>query len=395
MNKAILGDLGEFTNGVNFTKTQMGSGIGLINVKDITNSHRIDPATLDLVNVGYDLNDLAARNDIFFVRSSVKLSGIGLAAQVKESTVPAIHCGFVIRFRPTSNAVDSNYLLYLLKSHRYRELLKGLSGGAAIVNLSQAALKRLEIPLPTISVQQKIASVLSNYDDLIDDNRRRIGLLEEVARELHKEWFIRLRFPGHTKVKIVNALPEGWGRKTLGDLCTEVKKNVLPENVDPDTPYIGLEHIPRRSITLNAWGKASDVSSSKHGFVAGDILFGKIRPYFHKVGIAFVDGVASSDAIVIRGEEKFRNLVLMTVSSDRFVADTSQRMKEGSKMPRADWKQMQQYPVLVPAEPLLQLFNEIVGPITDQLRVLTFQNKYLQEARDILLPRLMNGEIEP
>ena len=100
---------------------------------------------------------------------------------------------------------------------------------------------------------------------------------------------------------------------TLGDLCKEARELVLPDEVKPDTPYIGLEHMPRRSISLNEWGKAEQVTSSKHLFRAGEILFGKIRPYFHKVGIAFVDGVSSSDAIVMRPlEEKLCGLVLMT-----------------------------------------------------------------------------------
>lgn len=152
--------------------------------------------------------------------------------------------------------------------------------------------------------------------------------------------------------------------------------------------------MPRRSISLNVWGKAEQVTSSKHRFRAGEILFGKIRPYFHKVGIAFVDGVASSDAIVIRPvEDKLRGLVLMTVSSDEFVAVTAQQMKEGSKMPRADWKQMQQYPVPLPPDGLLSSFESTVAPIIDQLKTLSFANQKLRAARDLLLPRLMSGEI--
>jgi type I restriction enzyme, S subunit len=107
-----------------------------------------------------------------------------------------------------------------------------------------------------------------------------------------------------------------------------------------------------------------------------------------------VDGVASSDAIVIRPtKEKLNGLFLMTVSSDPFVANTSQTMREGSKMPRADWKQMKEYPVAVPPDGLLATFNDTIGLITAQLKNLTFQNQKLRTARDLLLPKLMSGQI--
>ncbi len=252
----------------------------------------------------------------------------------------------------------------------------------------------IPITIPPCPIQDSIASILSAYDDLIENNRRRMALLEESARLLYREWFVRLRFPGHEHTRIIDGVPEGWERTTLGNLCKEIRELVLPDEVEPDTPYIGLEHMPRRSISLNEWGKAEQVTSGKHLFRAGEILFGKIRPYFHKVGITFVDGVASSDTIVMRPlEKKLRGLALMTVSSDEFIALTAQTMKEGSKMPRADWKQMQQYSVQLPPDGLLSSFDSVIQDIIGQLKTLSFTNQKLRAARDLLLPRLMSGEI--
>jgi type I restriction enzyme S subunit len=232
------------------------------------------------------------------------------------------------------------------------------------------------------------------YDELIENNRRRMVLLEDSARQLYLEWFIHFRFPGHEHVKIKDGIPEGWSRNTLSDHCTDVRETVSPDKLEPDTPYIGLEHMPRRSISLSEWGKVEAVTSTKHRFRNGEILFGKIRPYFHKVGVAFIDGVASSDAIVIRPiSEQLNNIVLMAMSSDSFIASTAQSMREGAKMPRADWKLMKQYPVPLPPKGLLETFNGYIQSIVDQLRTLTFQNQQLRAARDLLLPRLMNGDI--
>lgn len=272
--------------------------------------------------------------------------------------------------------------------------LKRFDVGNSNPTLNRNHIHDLPALIPPLGDQERIADTLSAYDDLIENNRRRMALLEQAARELYREWFVRLRFPGHEHTRITNGVPEGWEPRTLGDLCEEVRESINPDELEPDTPYIGLEHMPRRSIALSNWGKAEQVTSSKHRFLEGEILFGKIRPYFHKAGIAFVDGVASSDAIVIRPvDPKLRGLVLMAVSSDPFVAVTSQTMREGSKMPRADWKQMQAYSVSLPPAGLLSSFEDTVRSIVVQLKTLTFTNDKLRTARDLLLPRLMSGEI--
>lgn len=282
------------------------------------------------------------------------------------------------------------YVFYKLQTLN----LASFNGGASVPTLNRNSLDNLLVSVPDTKAQGQIADTLSAYDGLIENNRRRITLMEESARLIYQEWFVRLRFPGHERVKVSNGIPEGWKAETLIGICDEIREIVLPEELEPDTPYIGLEHMPRRSISLSDWGKAETVTSSKHKYLKGDIIFGKIRPYFHKVGIAFTDGVASSDAIVIRPKsDDLSALVLMTVSSDRFVAVASQTMKEGSKMPRADWKHMATYRVSVPPPGLLADFNETITTITDQLCNLCFQNQKLKTARDILLPRLMSGEI--
>ena len=297
--------------------------------------------------------------------------------------------------RPDTSKVEPRFLHYYFLSDNWRTVVEGnVISGATVDRIPLIRFPDFEVRIPDRLTQQRIASILSAYDDLIENNRRRIQLLEQAARLLYKEWFVHLRFPGHEHVKIRNGVPEGWEKKVLGDLCEEVRESMSPASLEPDTPYIGLEHMPRRSITLNEWGKVEEVSSSKHRFREGEILFGKIRPYFHKVGIAFVDGVASSDAIVIRpSNENLRALVLMTVSSDDFVAVTAQTMKEGSKMPRADWKQMKQYPIPRPPDGMLSTFNGTIEPIVQQLKSLSFANQQLGNARDLLLPRLMNGEV--
>ena len=290
--------------------------------------------------------------------------------------------------------VDNRFLALFLSLPAFKSYITQKAVGATMPNLNTGILERIPLVLPPHDVQVGIVTVLARYSSSIDNNHRRIMLLERAASQLYREWFIRLRFPGREHARVKGRLPDGWKPSTFGDLCEEIRESVSPEAMEPDTPYIGLEHIPRRSISLSEWGSVEEVTSSKHRYREGDILFGKIRPYFHKVGIAFTDGVASSDAIVIRPKDaKLLPLVLMTASSDPFVATTSQTMREGSKMPRADWKQMQAYPAPTPPDGLLQSFNDFINPILAQLKTLALMNRRLKAARDLLLPKLMSGEV--
>ncbi len=239
--------------------------------------------------------------------------------------------------KPIREKITSKYLYYCLASERTR--LINSAGGAAQKNLLLGELRRFAISVPSIEIQNRIGEVLSAYDDLIENNRRRIELLELSARLLYKEWFVHLRFPGHEHTTIKNGIPDGWERVPLSEMCVDIRDQVNPQELDAETPYIGLEHIPRRSITLGEWGRAADVSSSKFRYQESDILFGKIRPCFHKVGIALTGGITSSDAIVIRSSPLLnRNYLLCLLSSDLFVQLASKTVREGSKMPRADWK---------------------------------------------------------
>jgi type I restriction enzyme S subunit len=288
-----------------------------------------------------------------------------------------------VLLRPNPKIADSAYLTYYLLAPEQKHRLLGTATGATVTHVNIPVIRALEISLPPLPVQRRIADILSAYDDLIENNRRRIALLEETARLTYRKWF------GETASSCLSS-PLSPRTATLADVCHDVRRGVSPDAIAPSTPYIGLEHMPRRSISLCEWDSAQKVTSTKLAFDAGDILFGKIRPYFHKVGIAFVSGVASSDAIVIKpNRPELLAYVLMTVSSDAFVAAASQGMKEGSKMPRADWKQMLQYPVALPDAATLAAFNKVLGPILAQLKTLCFSTRNLAASRDMLLPRLM------
>ena len=177
-----------------------------------------------------------------------------------------------------SENTDSKFLYYLLCNNV--ESVKTLGGGSATPIVSKSKFEKVELKVPSLSDQQTVSSILSVYDDLIENNQRRMVLLEEAARQLYREWFVRLRFPGHEHKRIVNGVLIGWESRILGNLCEIARESVSPNNLEPDTPYIGLEHMPRRSISLSGWGFAKDVTSAKYRFHDGEILSVKFVPTF-------------------------------------------------------------------------------------------------------------------
>lgn len=301
----------------------------------------------------------------------------------------------VTYYRTDNTLLLNRFLAYAFREPRFQARLRAFGAQGTRPYIGITAQRQLQVVYAPPSTQSRIVDLLRPYDELIENNRRRIQLLEEAARLLYREWFVHLRYPGHEHDTIRNGVPEGWKLVPLSALCEDIRQQVQPTTVPPGTPYIGLEHIPRRSITLDDWGCAEDVTSSKFRFESGDILFGKIRPYFHKVGFALVDGITSSDAIVIRAkEEKLYAYCLLLTSSDGFIALTSKTVREGSKMPRADWKYLKSLQFPRPPDNLLLDFTALARPMLQQLRNLALQNHRLQECRDILLPRLMSGEVE-
>jgi type I restriction enzyme S subunit len=300
--------------------------------------------------------------DLLFARRSLVLEGSGKCSLVVHPSEETTFESSIIRARIDQSKAIPQFYYYFWASPLGRALMASIATRTAVSGIRGSDLVQLDVPLPPLPAQRKIAAVLSAYDDLIENNPRRIAVLERMARLLYQEWFVRFHFPGHEDVAMVDSelgpVPEGWEVKPLGEIAEQVRRNVKPDEVDPATPYIGLGHMPKRAIALSDWGRADETKSTKLMFRRGEILFGKIRPYFHKVGVAPVDGVSSTDAIVIvpKSDEYF-SLVLACVSSDEFV-DHATQTSQGTKMPRADWNVLVKYPVYIPPEPILSRFSE-------------------------------------
>ena len=234
--------------------------------------------------------------------------------------------------------------------------------------------------------------------------------LEAMARAIFEDWFvdfgpIRAKTEGHAPYltpELWNLFPDAlddddspveWDHGTLADFAESPQRGVRPADVSEDTPYIGLEHMPRRSIALSEWEGAGKVKSNKTQFRRGEVLFGKLRPYFHKVGIAPLDGICSTDIVVVvpRAQE-WGAFTLACLSSDEFV-DYTDRTSTGTKMPRTSWKTMAQYKVCLPPEQVVFAYQCVARPLLDRLGANIRESSALAQTRDLLLPKLVSGEI--
>ena len=292
--------------------------------------------------------------------------------------------------------VNNLFLAYYLQS--IANLLVSLGTGTTFLEVTKTTLLDVEIPLPPLETQRKIVTILGNYDDLIENITRRIKILEEMAQTIYREWFVEFRFPGHENVKMVESelglIPQGWEVGKLGDLAEAVRRNIKPRDVDQETPYFGLEHLPRKSIALSHWDTVDSINSTKLAFKKGEILFGKIRPYFHKVGVAPLDGICSSDTIVVRAKRNgFFAIVLACVTSERFI-EVATVTSQGTKMPRANWEVLTEYPIVLPPLHLFEQFNNLIQGIVEMINSLIFRNINLGKTRDVLLPKLISGELD-
>jgi type I restriction enzyme S subunit len=311
--------------------------------------------------------------------------------------------------------LDRDFLYYLLRTEDYRNHILATASGSTVRHTSPSRIVEFAAELPPLAQQQAAAAVLRALDDKIDQNRRTSRALEELARATFKAWFVDFEpvkakaagaatFPGmpaaafaalphHLVDTRVGPVPQGWMVGTMGDIGKQRREQVAPSELDGDTPYIGLEHMPRRDLALSEWGTAASVTSSKVRFRRGDVLFGKLRPYFHKVGPAPLDGVCSTDIVVLCPKRpEYAAWLLMIVSDDDFVAYTD-RSSAGTKMPRTNWNDMAAFVATMPPSALASAFQEYAAPMLELITAGILESRALAIVRDYLLPRLLNGRV--
>ncbi|WP_294000446.1 restriction endonuclease subunit S [Sphaerotilus sp.] len=278
----------------------------------------------------------------------------------------------LFHYRPNPDLLDWNFLAYALQSHEVQGRLRAMGFGATVEHIKVGDAENLLIPCPPVDIQRKIGEILANYDDLIENNRRRMTLLEQSARLLYEEWFVRLRFPGHEHTRIVDGVPEGWERKKLGQCITLKYGKALKaeDRVAGDYPVYGSSGIVGShdkplvkgpAIILGRKGNVGSVYWSSKSFYPIDTVY-------------FVE--AESSSIYLYYALKNMHFISTDVAVPGLNRDFAY-----SRM------------LLQPTTAIHRAFLEAVAPVHAQLETLDELNQKLRATRDLLLPRLMSGEL--
>ncbi len=295
--------------------------------------------------------------------------------------------------------LDTTYIRYCL-DYQLPALLK-LAGGATFPNLQRETIRDFEIPFP--SHRKEIASRLGTYDNLIENNRRRMVLLEEAARQLYCEWFVRLRFPGHEHTSVVDGVPTGWQRLTLGAACSSLEDGDWVETKDQG----GEDY---RLLQISNIGVNSFVETGNCRFVTeetfrrlgcrevtpGQILIARMPTPIGRAWLVTEMAwkmVTAVDVAILTPRPGADEFFLVYHLNSPLNLEQCERRSVGATRPRIARRELAGLPVLLPAQELQGLFREVVAPLTLMRSNLYRQNDKLRAARDLLLPRLMSGEI--
>lgn len=309
-----------------------------------------------------------------------------------------------------NHRADTRFLNYVLSQTD----ISGYLTGSTMPKLTQGNLNRLPVIAPPLAEQKAIAAVLGALDDKIELNRRMNATLEAMARALFQSWFVDFDpvrakldgrppaaldpataalFPDSFQDSELGEIPHGWRIGTLGELVELRTDRVDATPAKDHMRYIALEDMPSKSIDLSRFQLGSAVNSSITAFRKGDVLFGSMRPYFHKVGLAFFDGITRTTTFVLRPRKDcFRHFALLHFFSDDVVAHST-TASVGTTIPYVRWDSMESYRIPIPPDSLLEAFEKTVSPLVQRIAALGEESRTLATLRDTLLPKLLSGEI--
>ena len=384
-------------NGVYKSKEFHGRGCRIVNMGELFGFDFIsnqEMNRLELNEAELSTNSLKD-GDLLFGRRSLVEAGAGKCSLVVEPAEQLTFESSIIRVRIDKEATNPRFLYYYFRSPQGRGRIRSIVSGTNVKGIRGSDLKRLHVANPPKAIQDEIASILSAYDDLIENNRRRMALLEESARLLYREWFVRLRFPGHEHTRIVDGVPEGWERKKLEEVA-EVNRKSLPGSFDGVIEYIDISSVSPGQINETTCYDFRDAPSRARRVVRhGDILWSCVRPNRRSHAVIWRPSsnfIASTGFAVITPTVVPTSYLYRAITTDEFVGYLENHAR-GAAYPAVVAGDFERALILMPPRCLLALFKEFAESLLTQIQNLRLQNQKLRAARDLLLPKLMSGEI--
>lgn len=366
-------------------------GMKVINGTNILLSGQVDTSNTDkfisLLEFESRYKHFAINDGDLVLTSSGTLGKVG---RIRSENLPLMMNTSVIRFRSKNPKILlDDYLHCYLRSPEFQAKIRSFAVGGAQQNFGPSHLKQISLSLPTLRVQAAIAETVTSYDDLIENNRRRIALLEQSARLLYREWFVHLRFPGHEHVKLVDGVPEGWRKERLTDLA-EITMGQSPTSDHYNKDRVGFPFhqgvtgFGERFVEHETW---CDIRGRMA--MPMDILF-SVRAPVGRLNITPDEIVIGRGLSALRSKHDLQSMLFYQLANHFFKEDM---IGGGAIFASVTKKELEGQLMLMPSLNLAREFNEFALSIDRQIGVLVEQNRKLREARDLLLPRLMSGDL--
>jgi len=388
-------------NGIYKTKEFHGKGTRVVNMGELFGFDFISGQEMKRIELTVDEEKKSGLNDgdLLFARRSLVLEGAGKCSLVVNPPEAITFESSIIRARPNRRVAEPRFLFYLFTSPLGRAIVASIATRTAVSGIRGSDLSQVGLPLPPLSVQRRIASILSAYDELMENCQRRIGILETVARTLYREWFIHFRFPGHEKLTRIASqlgdIPRGWEIKRVPE-CVDVNPRVAVLR-DVEKPFVSMGCLANDSMLVTDIQSRDGNSGAK--FQNGDTLFARITPCLENGKTGFVQflpdahavACGSTEFIVLRSRTLTPEFTYLLARTDDFRGNAIKSMSGASGRQRVQERCFDDYKIAHPPRALLDQFSAIVAPSFRLIQKLHLQTQNLRRTRDLLLPRLLSG----
>lgn len=398
--KVKLGDLYTVHNGLSKGKKFFGTGFPFLSFSIVFNKWFIPEELYDLVEVDEkERNSYSIKKgDVFITRTSETMEELGMSTVALKDYPNATYNGFTKRLRPITELLEPRFIGYYLRTPEFRGNFMAFSAMTTRASLTNDDLLSLEVPVPPLPVQQRIASILSAYDDLIENNQKQIKLLEEAAQRLYKEWFVDLRFPGHEGVKIVDGVPEGWKKVRVDEVTSVLKRGISPKyDENGEFTVINQKCIRKNIVDYSESRKQSKKYAEELQLQESDTVIcstgigtlGRVGQIYN----VYQNSTFDSHVTLVRANKLIGKQFLFW--SLKLLQPYLMSLGKGSTNQQELYKSdLAACLLLLPEEYIMNAFERQAQELHDIIAVKTKQISSLREARDRLLPKLMSGEIE-
>ncbi|EMI20155.1 restriction modification system DNA specificity subunit [Rhodopirellula maiorica SM1] len=387
-------------NGIYKSKEYHGTGCKIINMGELFAFPVIRDQDMKRVELSLEEKErfLVAHGDLLFARRSLVEEGAGKCTLIESPNEDTTFESSIIRVRLDPKLADPRFYFYYFNSPLGRATVGSIVTGVNVKGIRGSELRLIHVPNISLDEQQRISLYVRRYDDLIENNLRRIALLEEAAQQLYKEWFVRLQFPGHDDLNVVDGIPEGWTKGTVRDLVEIKSGYAFKSKSFTDSGLfrvVTIRHVKDGEFDANSDSRIDEIPREMPvhcSLSVGDVLLSltgnigraclvtgsncllnqRVAKLIPKRGLGFVYSFFRNETTKVR---------LETIATG-----VAQQNLSPIKMGHLD--------AVIPSTNVLHAFEAITEPICRKVILLHQQNQRLIEARELLLPRLISGEIE-